>query len=366
VVQPEYRYYGVNGRKICEEFVMKRFLTGMSVLIIILLAACSTRATPQVVTMEPTLSADELQTQIAQMLTQLPTEAGAVDSAPTMELPTVQVEAPAEGYPVEGVFTATAQPTITNTPEPVPPTPTETPVPPTPTATVEATAEATALPAATQPAGPTSTPPPNDPRIWLGPPTSTDPMDNDTTWIWPTGSDQFTRGTFGSGMQTITALGEKDGWRMANPLGRQFTNLYLEGTFRTNTCTGSDRYGLMVRVPNLHEPEQGYLFGVTCDGRYSLRRWNAEVGPRGEMKVLVNWTASKAINTGSNQTNRIGIFTMNHRLIMYANGQLLGEVQDTQFTSGNFGVFLGSTVTTNYTIQVEEMSYWENPPYPQP
>jgi hypothetical protein len=349
-------------REIFKEFMMKRVLTWMSLLIIFLLAACSTGQTPQVEQTEPTLSGEELQTQIAQMLTQLPAEAGSLDTSPTPELPTVQVEEPAEAYPVEGVLTATPVPTITNTPEPVPPTPTETPVPPTPTETAPA-----AEPTAAQPAGPTSTPPPNDPRIWLGPPSSTDAMDRETTWFWPIGSDQFTRGSFGSGTQTITALGEKDGWRMANPLGRAFTNMYLEGTFRTNTCVGSDHYGLMVRVPNVHEPNQGYLFGVTCDGRYSLRRWNAEVGPRGEMKVLVNWTASKAINTGSNQTNRIGIFTVgNNRLIMYANGQLLGEIQDSQFTSGYFGVFLGSTVTPGFAIQVDEMSYWENPAYPQP
>jgi hypothetical protein len=336
---------------------MKKFLPLMSLLIIILLAACSGGSAPQVDVTTPTISSDDLQTQIAQMLTQLPTDGANVETAPTPELPTVAPEEPAAEEPVlpaAGVLTATPVPTETQPPQPEQPTATV--EPPQPTATVEAAAVATA----TQPAGPTATLAAGDPRSRLGAPSSTDSMDSEFGWIWPTGSDKFTRGSFGSGVQTITALGEKDGWRMANPLGRDFSNIYLEGTIKTNTCAGSDHYGLIVRVPAVSEPDQGYLFGVTCDGRYSLRRWNAETGPRGEMKVLVNWTTSSAIKTGSNQVNRLGIFTVGSRLVLYINGERVSDVNDTMFPSGYFGVFLGSSVTPGFSIQVDEMSYWEN------
>jgi hypothetical protein len=186
-------------------------------------------------------------------------------------------------------------------------------------------------------------------------------MDNATKWIWPTGSDKYTTGTFSGGKQIVTALTGTDGWRIANPAGHDFTDLYLEATFQTGTCKGSDHYGVFVRVPVLTEPEQGYLFGFTCDGRYSLRRWNANVGTKGEMKWLVNWTASSAINSGSNQTNRMGIMTLGSRLVLYANGQLLKEVKDTQYSSGYFGIFVGSDVTDQLTIKIDQMSYWDNP-----
>ena len=138
----------------------------------------------------------------------------------------------------------------------------------------------------------------------------------------------------------------------------------LKATFITTTCSGSDHYGIILRVPVVNAPDQGYLFGVTCDGRYSLRRWNGEIQPKGEMKRLVDLTASSAIKTGSNQTNRLGIYAVGSRLILYVNGTLLTEVNESTYPSGFFGVFVGADVTTNLTVHVDEMSYWLNPPQP--
>jgi hypothetical protein len=186
-------------------------------------------------------------------------------------------------------------------------------------------------------------------------------MDNARTWVWPTGSDKFTAGDFSSGSLVLTALTDVDGWRLANPRGSDFGNLYLEGSFRPDTCKGSDHYGLIARVPVIREADQGYLFGVTCDGFYSLRRWDGKVGNDGKMEWLVRWTASPAIATGSNQTNRLGLMMTGSRLILYANGTLLGEVNDSSFASGYFGVFVGADETDRFTIRVDEMAYWVNP-----
>lgn len=361
---------------------MKRYLPWMSLLILFSLVACSAggvgkQPIPPATT--ATLSPDQVQTQINLLLTQMPTSTGAPAEAvsPTVALPTVAVE-----YPAPGVVTATptqpapAEPTATLEPTAVPPTDTPQPAAtavPANTATsdpnvgggIPTVAITPVSPAATAvPAGPTFTPAPGDPRQTLGSPTSTDPMDNATAWVWPTGSDKYTVGTFSGGSQRIVALTGTDGWRMANPAGREFANLYLEATIRTTTCSGSDHYGLIFRVPVLHEPEQGYLFGLTCDGRYSIRRWNALVGQKGEMKWLVNWTASNAIAAGANQTNRLGVMMVGSRILVYANGKLLTEVQDNTYSYGYFGVFVGSDVTDSLTIHVDEMSYWENPRIP--
>jgi hypothetical protein len=336
---------------------MKKFLFWVSLLLSISLVACNLPAQttgpqiPDAVT-PPTLSADEMQTQISQMLTVMPTntvlpQGGEVTA--TQALPTVVVETATPGEAALPLATATLAPEAVATQ-----------AAPQATATTGPTATTAPSATATRPAGPTATLVPGDPRGRLGSPTSTDNMDNANTWTWPTGSDKYTRGTFGSGVQSITALTGTDGWRMANPVGRSFSNLYLEATFRLGACSGSDHYGLIARVPVLEEPDQGYLFGFTCDGRYSLRRWNGEVGVKGEMKWLVNWTASTAILSGANQVNRIGLMASGGRLILYANGQLLKEVQDSSYPSGYFGVFVGSDNTKDLTVQLDEMSYWEN------
>jgi len=356
-----------------EEPLMKRYPFWMSLLILILLAACSLPASRQpsgAPASTATLSPDQVSTQINQMLTLMPTITGQVvvgDASPTAALPTVAVEPPASGEAPAPVITATASPVPPTAEAPAAAVPTDTPVSK-PTATqqpaaggIPTVAVTPISPAATQPSGPTVTPAPGDPRSRLGAPTSTDAMDNANTWIWPTGSDKYTIGSFSGGRQSVTALTGTDGWRMANPAGREFSSLYLEATIRTGACSGSDHYGLIFRVPVLTEPDQGYLFGVTCDGRYSLRRWNGEVGLKGEMKWLANWTASSAIVTGANQTNRLGVMMVGSRLLLYANGKLITEIKDTTYASGYFGLFVGSDNTENLTIQVDEMSYWENP-----
>ncbi len=337
---------------------MKRILPWMSLLILIPMVACNTirGGAPTVSPIATdTLSPAQVQTQINQMLTALPTNTGAA--------PLVLTETPG---PETATVTLPTIPFITTTPEPAMATSA-------PAATLPPVAVATATVAPTlAPAAPTATFPPTlpaatltlipgDPRSRLGPPTSTDPMDNDTKWVWPTGSDKYTSADFRNGKQYVTALTGTDGWRLANPTGEAFTNLYLEAAIQTEKCSGSDHYGLITRVPDVHEANQGYLFGVTCDGRYSLRRWNGLVGAKGEMKWLVDWKASSAIAAGSNQTNRLGMMMIGSRLLLYANGQLLTEVNDSTFSSGNFGVFVGSDVTDNLTIEINEMSYWLNP-----
>ena len=251
---------------------MQRIFTGMSLLIIIFIASCTlpARELPEspATAATATLSSIQVQTQISAMLTVMPTATGLAAGAatPTLVLPTVEIGGV--------VVTATSAAAPADTPESQSPAATETAAPgdtPAPTATPTATA---------QPAGPTATLPAGDPRSRLGAPKSTDAMDNASTWVWPTGSDQFSGATFTNGTQAITSLDPKDGWRLANPLGREFTNTYLEATFKTGSCSGMDHYGIILRVPVVREPDQGYLFGISCDGHYSLRRWNGEILPR--------------------------------------------------------------------------------------
>jgi hypothetical protein len=337
---------------------MKRSLFFLAMIFTLLLAGCNLSLPSQdkAAPSQPTLSADELvQTQLAEMLATLPTNTPEpLGATPTAALATISAETQ---EPAAGVV-ATATPEIATatagaeaaTPEPQP-TATQTPLVSFPTAS----------PTMTPTINPSFTPAPGDPRTRLGSPSSTDPMNNERTWIWPTGRDQYTTGEFRDGYMVMTALSDVDGWRMANPLDREFTNLYLEADFRTQTCEGSDHYGLIFRVPVLREPDQGYLFGLTCDGRYSLRRWDGRAGTKGEMQWLVRWTGSSSIITGSNQGNRMGVMMIGSRMFLYINGQLVTEVQDATFDKGYFGVFVGSDKTPNMQIQVDNMAYWENP-----
>jgi hypothetical protein len=318
---------------------MKKLLPMM--VIAVLLAGCvmpiSTSVPNQMI--QPTLSDAEMQTQIAMVMTAMPTA-------------TLLPQLPATNTPAPVVVTATPNEEATQS---VPEAASDTPEPAQPSATPAPTEE----PSAT--AGPTETLAPGDPRGHLGSPSATDGMNDSTTWVWPTGNNEYTAVSYGNGLMILTGLTDQLGWRLANPEGAPLGNIYLEASFKTTTCSGSDQYGLVVRVPVLREAEQGYLFGFTCDGKYALRKWDGAAGTKGVMTRLKEWTESDAIKTGSNQVNRMGIMMVGSRLSLYANGQLLTEVSDSSWTSGYFGVYVGASATDDFAIQVDDMAYWKNP-----
>jgi len=311
---------------------MKRILP--LIFVVVLLTGCNLPASET-----PTPAEDMMSTQVAQILTSMPTaSAQPAIQSPTPPLPTVKptdVLAP--------VSTATGEPTAAPTEE----QPTQAPT---------KASTATQNPTTTTAPANTPTPLPNDPAARLGNPDWVDDMNNDDNW--PVGPDKFTAIEFKDGSMHLTGLTTTDGWRLTWP---KLDDFYLEMTFQVGDCKASDRYGMILRVPDGTNPDRGYLFGFSCDGQYSLRRWNASIGAKGEMFNLVSWTTSPAIRAGANQTNKMGIMAIGDRLLMYANGQLLGEVKDGIFDEGFFGVFVGARETEGFTIRVDQVRYWENP-----
>ena len=78
---------------------------------------------------------------------------------------------------------------------------------------------------------------------------------------------------------------------------------------------------------------------------------------------LIDWRASEHISTGSGAVNRLGVMTYGNKFYLYANGFLLNEdiaVEDSTFPAGHFGVYVAARQTKNFTIYVDEMSYWQS------
>lgn len=337
---------------------MRKFIPVIILVLLFSLTGCRLSASQAPKAVEPTLSDMQVQTQISTLLTVQPTatpelekEGTATPGLPTPEdnLPTVTEAALVATSTAESLKPTSSSSSAAESSPTAPPMLTPTSAAPAVTKVAEATKE---------PVPPLST---DDPKARLGEATSTDPMKDSTSWVWPTGANDFTSISFSNNQLTMTSLQEKIGWRLTNPAGHSFSNLYLEATIKTGNCAENDQYGVIVRVPVLKDANQGYLVGFTCDGRYSIRLWDGKAAPNGQMNRLVDWTASKAINAGANQTNRLGVLVVGGRIAIYANGTLLGEATNAAYPSGYFGLFVAGLKTPNFTIQVDEMSYWENP-----
>jgi type II secretory pathway pseudopilin PulG len=325
----------------------KKFVIIISLLLIGLMAGCD--QIPQV----KQLKEAYLQTRVAQLVTQMATKE--ITKGATKETTQAPKDLP----------TATLTETLPSFPKDV----TETPIPPTLTIAPTFTPISTSIPATETPtaaptATPTITPLPTvkstDPAIYLGKSIWKDTFDENKGWAVDT--DAFSSASIANGVMTLTARTTLDAWRLAptSSLG----NNYVEAIFTTGVCQANDHYGLMFRVPVLEAADQGYQFGITCDGRYLLRKYDGKVGENGSMISLIPWTISGEIRAGSNQTNRIGMMTINDRLIMFINGVLVEEFKDGSFPQGYIGFFLGSKTTKNFTVKADNLAYWSNPTTP--
>jgi hypothetical protein len=274
-----------------------------------------------------TASSNEVATQVSEFLTLMPSQTSLPQPVNT-------------GLPV---FTATStqSPTsisATSTPQVTPS------LNPTTTSTIAFTGTTTSTPVITATFSPT------DPRQKLGTPTWEDTFKND--WYWPTGSDTYTSIDIKNNSLSLTALTQTDGWRLAYPKTLDF---YLEATIRSDNCAASDHFGLIFRVPDQKTANQGYLAGISCDGQFSLRKWDGV-----KMTNLIAWTSNSVINSGAGKSNRLGVMAVGDHLGIYVNGTLLAESRDSSFSAGVFGVFVGGK-TSGLTMTLTAIAYWENP-----
>jgi hypothetical protein len=327
---------------------MKKIL--VVILSIILLAGCSLTGN------NSNLTDADMSTRVAQLLTDMP------QNPTETVVPTLQAfgQTPGTVAPTEEIETAevtlTAVLDLYSTS-----TPTMTQVPATPTQTLTPTSLPTETPTFTNTPQPTYTPPASDPRLRLGPPASTDPMADEKTWNWPIGVQEFTAIAFEDGFVAFTGLKPQAGWRL--PVTTAFSDGYVEMTVRTGNCSGKDSYGIIFRVPVYQEADRGYLFSISCDGYYRFTVWDGKEGVSGHGTRLIDWRRSDAIISGSNQTNRVGVMAVGERFYLYVNGYLLNKdthLTDDTYPGGNFGVFVNAAVTPNFTIFVDEMSFWLN------
>ena len=309
---------------------------------VLLLTACTIQAPS---------SDDTMATRVAQILTLEYTPPSVTDQA----APAIETEAavPTESTP-QVIVVITPTPTL----EPVVVT-----EPPTEAVTEEPTEEVTEEPTEepTAEAEPTQGSD-EDPRLKLGAPESTDAMDSNELWNWPLGEQEYTSMDFEDGYMALTGKKVEAGWRL--PMAPAMTDMYVEMTVRTGKCVDDDSYGIIFHVPVFNRPDQGYLFTISCDGAYRLTRWDGRAGTNGQGWRLVDWTYSDHINAGADEPNRIGVMSKDNRFYLYANGYLLNdditlEDKDKPFLTGHFGVFVAARQTQNFTIYIDEMSYWD-------
>ena len=225
-------------------------------------------------------------------------------------------------------------------------------VTPTDVPTITPTPDSEPIPAETATATPAITPTPDteDPGILLGDPDWVDTFDGTT--YWPLYSDEHVSFTINDDHLLMTAFNPDywNGWVL--PSGR-LGNFYLEMTAQQPACSGRDSFGVVIRASHIDVGQEGYLFGISCDGRYSLRQWDGN-----DLTKLVDWTPTDELEPGGEETYRLGIMADGDRFTLYVNGVMVHEITNNAYAEGMFGVFVSSGATPNFTVEVDRMAYW--------
>jgi len=268
-----------------------------------------------------------------------------IQSTPTQLTPTITLQ-------VNPLMLLETRPSTTEAPEVTPTTPSPIepalPILPTGTSTIEwintATEELYTIE--------TSTPvPPIDSSGWI------DSFDQNARW--PVYTDEHIQMQILNSQLIITAFTANranpyDGWLLTD---QNASNFSFSINATPQECSGLDRFGIMARAnQGVNGVIKGYLFGISCNGEYSLRIWDGQ-----KIVMLIGWTQHSSINKGPGQMNQLEFRAEGNTLSLFANGTLLDVFEDDTFSEGLFGFFTGAVMTNDFSVIIDQVEFKELP-----
>ncbi|UCF60264.1 MAG: hypothetical protein JSV37_10915 [Anaerolineaceae bacterium] len=204
--------------------------------------------------------------------------------------------------------------------------------------------------------GPSPTAPelePDDPRygLNLASPDYHDNFSSQTTWSGPNFAGAVNMWDDGRHSATDNFADQYIWWSTTKD-ELDTDNLYAEITVEMGDCSGKDGYGFAVRVSG-EMRNSGYTLEFACDGSYRLRKLIA-----GSVATLIDWTPSEIIQRGPDSVNRMGFLADGNQLNIFANGEVLDQVEDSDLISGNFGLYANAANTPGLTVYFDNFSLW--------
>ncbi len=111
------------------------------------------------------------------------------------------------------------------------------------------------------------------------------------------------------------------------------SDLLIEVDARRVAGPANNQIGLIVRR---QDDENFYLFAISSDGTYGVDKFQ-----NGDWSSLAEWKFSKSVKRGT-EWNHLRVECVGARMRFYVNGDLLAEVEDKAFASGNIGLGAGT------------------------
>jgi len=132
----------------------------------------------------------------------------------------------------------------------------------------------------------------------------------------------------------------------ANP-GLDFSDSVIEVNAAKKGGPDDNDFGVICRYQG---PDDFYFFIVSSDGYYAIGKWS------GGDQVLIsseNMEYSDVINQGY-ATNKLRAECISSSLVLWANDQVLAEVTDTDFKTGDVGLIAGTFNVPGTDIEFDD------------
>ncbi|MBI5081713.1 MAG: hypothetical protein HZB17_10470 [Chloroflexi bacterium] len=170
--------------------------------------------------------------------------------------------------------------------------------------------------------------------------------------LWAIGDAGDSSVNIAGGILTYTQ--KSSGSYSVRIIGRQGDDFYAEvGATPPGNCGTLDKYGLIFRAQDV---ANYYVFQLDCDGRYRLLRFGGSAA-----NPLIDWTTSSTITRGSRAFNVLGVQAKGSTMTLFINQTKVDTATDSAYSSGRFGLWLGSNVTRDFTVKFNGMRAFKLP-----
>lgn len=137
-------------------------------------------------------------------------------------------------------------------------------------------------------------------------------------------------------------------------VGEEFGDFYAEAEATEEAGAADAMLGVIFRYVDV---DNFYAFLVSGDGWYALLKY-----VEGEVSRPIEWTETRALETGAGATNQLGVLADGRALAVYANGEELDQVQDPSFSRGQIALLAGTSTDGGLEVSFDNFGLWNKPP----
>lgn len=142
---------------------------------------------------------------------------------------------------------------------------------------------------------------------------------------------------------------QKENWMVWSNQEQQLDNLAISVDTRVIDPTGGGDYGVICRY---QDEDNFYALEISEDGYYTI--WKREAG---EVVFITDWAASELIVP--DRSIRIQAVCVDDHLMLGVDGELLADATDSSFTTGNYGMMVGTYDKPNLTIAFDNFTVYQ-------